>query len=551
MKINFNETRSQLKALASYSKNYKKQILFITFVRILTSIITIGIAISVKYTVDAAVGKDLDTAIKFGSIVIFIMLFQLIISRLFTIYSVKVRAEFHNEIQLKILNNYLNKPYLEINHYKTGDLMTRATNDVSKIVDIWLSSIPGLISLIIQLITAYIILSQYNQSIAVLAFLVAPVTIVFSWFIGHRMKQMQLMIQEAISELRSYVNETLQNIEIIKTYSIKDRTIDNIEELQIYKRKLSIKKAIYKSLSKGIIEFGFLIGYLGATILGAYKLYIGEISFGTFTAFAQLVALIQGPIYSLTSTLPTFITVLSSVERLFPFKETVKRDRLSIDETEFDGLRFENVTFGYNKEKVLENLNVEIKKGDKIAVVGPSGIGKTTFIRLMLGLIKPDQGQILVHTSTKDVHLHTEFNNIFSYVPQKNTLFSGTIISNLRLANETLNENEIIKALKASEIYDHIKNLEDGLQTYVGERLEGLSEGQAQRICIARALIHPSSLMILDEATSALDYETEKKIIKNITLDYPDKTIVTITHRDTILDICNRIIKIKDKKIEG
>lgn len=496
-----------------------------------------------KYIIDAAVDHQLEQLKYWAIVLVIILIAKLLITRYTSVISTRTKIDMKNKYQKEIIESYFYSDWLMINQYKTGDLIFRATSDLSNILGILLGTIPGFIALVIQLITAYILLSNYSRSIASIAFIIGPATFVISWGIGYRLKALQKDILEATSEVRSFINENIQNNELIKTYQIEDEQISKLGHLQQIKKDLTMKKTYFKVISKGIIELGFKLGFLGATLIGAYKLYLGEISFGTFTAFSQLVAHIQSPMYGLTKTLPSFLAVLSSIERINEvtggtYKFNKKKNIV------FDSLHLENVSFGYQpKHKVINNFNYEINIGDKIAIIGPSGKGKTTLIRLLLSLVTPDEGSIYFNNN-KNIKCSQNTRNLFSYIPQHNTLFTGSIIDNLKLANENASEDDIVNALKTACIYDHIMTLEDGLETLVGERLRGLSEGQAQRICIARALVHNTPILILDEATSALDQETEIEIIKNIEKYYKNKTIVAVTHRKEILSICNKQLKI-------
>ncbi|MBI9014129.1 MAG: ABC transporter ATP-binding protein [Clostridiales bacterium] len=540
------------RTLYSYSKGYRLKIIYITILSAINSLTTIGIALLTKSIIDSAISKDLSSTYTLGSIVVIGLIFKLILSKYTMVYSTKIGETMFNDLQHRTIKTFYNNQWLFMSQFKTGDLITRSGNDVSKITGILMSTFPTIVSLLAQLITAFIILSSYDKTIAFIAFILGPATVSISWVLGHKLKELQAVIQESISELNSYITESIQNMDLIQSFDIKEEALDKLEKLQDRKRTLIYKKAIFTAITKGIIDFGFTIGFLGATLLGAYKLYQGVISFGTFTAFSQLVTHIQSPIYGLSKTIPSIITVLSSVERVIVFNENSTETpdtSLELQPNELMSLQFDNVSFYYEKDKIiLDKLDLSINVGDKIALIGTSGEGKTTILRLVMALLEPSSGEVKLNCMSGSVPITSETRKYFSYVPQKNSLFSGSIIDNLLLANKNASKEIIEKALKSACIYDFIISLPNGVNTLVGERLGGLSEGQAQRICIARALVHNTPFLILDEATSALDTETEKCIINNISKNYTSKSLVVVTHKTEILNYCNHIYKLDNKK---
>lgn len=544
--------KKELKTLFNLTEHYKLKIIYITILRAVNSISTIGVALITKNMVDASINQNIDDAIRLGVFAFILLLLKLVLSKYTTVYTRIVKEKLYNELQLKIISNYYNNSWLFMNKFKTGDLITRATNDISKITRILLRTFPKIISLFIQLITAFIILSTYDRLIASLAFIIGPATISCSWFLGHKLKTMQKEIQEAISELNSFTTETIQNMDLIHSFNIKSRTLNTLSKFQIEKQKLIRKKVIFSAVTKGVVELGFTLGYLGAILIGAYKLYQSEITFGTFVAFSQLVTHIQNPIFNLSKSIPSVITVLSSIERINDFILPVIPNS-SIDnklEVEWDSLEFDSVSFGYSDKKlILDKINLKIEKNETIAIIGKSGEGKTTVLRLIMSMVPPSSGSVYLHNNKTKKIIDSETQKYFSYVPQSNSLFSGSILSNLQLANPEVSIDQINEALKATCIYDYISTLPDGLETNVGERLGGLSEGQAQRICIARALIHDTPFLILDEATSALDMSTEKEIINNISKIFTDKSVIIVTHKTEILNHCDKIYTIQNKKV--
>lgn len=440
--------------------------------------------------------------------------------------------------------------------YKSGDLLTRLTADVLRIVEIWLTVIPSILALFIQLITAYFVLSRYDSLLAFLAFIVGPVTFIPSIVIGRKLKKIQHFIQHSESALSSFINESIQNLVIIKAFNLKKENINQIGRHQEERRAFVFRKNLISAQANFILGLGYQIGFFGALAFGAFRLAAGAISFGTFTAFLQLVSQIQAPIDNLARLIPQIITALASVERLEEIREIPEEDR-EISEEIDNGQKYpeelflDNICFEYNKNTpILDNLTLRIPRGEKIALMGSSGEGKTTLARVLLGLITPQSGRITLTFRDRSVLPVTPATReYFAYVPQNNALFSGSIGYNLKMADKDVSGEDIHTALSASCALQFIAELPLGLDTIVGEKGIGLSEGQIQRICIARALLRKAPFLILDEATSALDAESESSIIHGLLTHYSNTTIIVITHRDSILKHCDTVYALKNGKL--
>ena len=293
---------------------------------------------------------------------------------------------------------------------------------------------------------------------------------------------------------------------------------------------------------------GSTLGYFSVYLWGAYSIYSNNFSFGNLTAMLQLFSSIQSPILGLVSSFPQLINALAAIDRLSEIENLTSENYTHklLDTNSKCNITIKDVSYGYKKDKlILKNISLNIKAGETIALIGPSGCGKTTLIRLILSLIHPNKGSIKINNE----ELSTNHRNLIAYVPQGITLFSGTIRENLTFSNYSISDIEIFNALKAACAYKFVNSLDNKLDTIIGERGIGLSEGQAQRLCIARALLKNASILILDESTSALDAESEISVLESIK-KLTDKTIILITHRPSALNICDNVYKIINGEIQ-
>jgi ABC-type bacteriocin/lantibiotic exporter with double-glycine peptidase domain len=345
--------------------------------------------------------------------------------------------------------------------------------------------------------------------------------------------------------VQSVLQETIQNRMLIKTLESDDAMVDKLEDTQSELRKNVVKRTRFSVFSNLILNFGFALGYLFAFLWASLRMIDNTLTFGGMTAFLQLVGKIQGPARNLTQLVPAFVSVFTAAERLMELEENPLEEQGEPIEIKAPcGVRLTNVSYAYNKAdgNVIDKLDFDFYPGSCTAILGETGAGKTTLIRLILALLRPSDGKIEIYNSRKSKELSPRLRCNFVYVPQGNTLMSGSIRDNLRLGRLDATDEEMYEALRAA-CADFVQELPDGLDTSCSESGGGLSEGQAQRIAIARALLRNRSVMLFDEATSALDPETEKQLLHNI-LAHHDKTIIFITHRPAVVDYCDQTLKI-------
>ena len=544
-----------IKSFIICAKPFWQPILIIILIQSSLSVTSIGTVIASRRMIDLSVSKNFSKAIFFLIIVAVLYLLNIVSGALVNLISVRLNEKMANSMQRSIITRLYKTEWLPFNKYHSGDILTRLTSDVTNIVNFWVTIFPGILGLVVQLILAFMTLFYFDKTLAVFAFILGPVTIVISFFMGRRLKKMQHKIQTAESRCRSKIQESIQNMLIIKAFNIENKSIKQITENQNEKYNWVVKKSNISILAGITLGSGYWLGYFAAFSWGAYKLSIGLTSFGTFTAFIQLVGQVQGPFSGLSRTLPQFVTSLASVERIMELEALELEnigDSAPLFSENITKIIINNVSFSYKKEKpMISKVSFNLKVGEIAALIGVSGEGKTTMMRLLLSLIKPDSGDItfLLDTGEK-VKLTSETRSCFTYVPQGNTLFSGSIVENLYIGKEDATLEELESALKTACAWDFVQELPEKLNTVIGESGLGLSEGQAQRLTIARALLKQSKILLLDEATSALDLETEKAVLSNIRNLRPKKTCIAITHRLSVIDICDRVFRISENRFE-
>ncbi|WP_281884310.1 ABC transporter ATP-binding protein [Paenibacillus sp. YYML68] len=529
-----------------------KALLLLTTIQVILAVSHVATAAVTKQMIDLSVAQSFKAAMLYVLIFAILLIMQLSLGAYLSYKGGMLKETMTHELQKSFMERLYRIEWFTLNKYHNGDIQTRLTSDVTNVVDGWVSTLPMIISLAVQLVTAFLTLWYYDPSLALYAFFLGPVSIALSWFIGRRLKKMQHQIQKAESGYRSVLLENVRHLMTVKTFEYERYSMQQVKEAQRLKLFWVAKRNLFNMTTNLIIGIGYRIGFFLAFVFGAFKLSTGTTTFGTFTAFLQLVGQIQGPMEGLARSLPHVITTITSAERLIEFEqlelEAEKSGNSFSGIDQLPALTFERVSYAYDEQKpILTDIDLTVKPGETIAIIGSSGEGKTTLLRLMLALLAPKSGQMaIVEANGNKTPITSDTRSCFSYVPQGNTLFSGTIADNIRIGHPSATEEQIVVAARSACAWDFIEKLPDGLQTVVGESGAGLSEGQAQRIAIARALVREAPILLLDEATSALDLDTEWDVLHSIKRMSPHKTCIAITHRMSVIDICDRIFRIQD-----
>lgn len=455
-----------------------------------------------------------------------------------------IRAQ--NRMQQRMLDRILRSQWHGREHFHSGDVLNRLEFDVANVVDFLTQTIPNTLSVFAMFVGAFCYLFAMDAVLALITVAIIPVFVGLSKIYVNRMRKLTKDVRAEDSRVQSALQETIQHRMLIKTLESETMMVNRLERTQGVLRHKVVKRTVFSVFSNTILNLGFALGYLVAFLWAAVRMSANSLSFGGMTAFLQLVNRIQSPARSLTRLVPAFVSVFTAAERLMELEESPLDEQGEPVTMEAPcGIRLEHVSYAYDDgEDVLRDLSFDFKPGTCTAVLGETGAGKTTLIRVILGLVMPKGGKAEIYSGyTFSAPLSPLTRCNLAYVPQGNTLLSGTVRDNLRLGRLSATDEEMKEALRMS-CAEFLFDTPDGLDTICGEQGSGLSEGQAQRIAIARALLRDCPVLLLDEATSALDPETERQLLSNILSD-KRRTIIFITHRLAVKDYCDQTLTIE------
>ena len=557
----------KIKWMGSYAKPAVPFLIFSIIVNIIFAVIGIYNVTVSKSLIDSAISGDSEATIRWLIIMLSITLISMLSSPVTSFMSTHSSTKLTQNIQRKIYQHIQCSDWLEQSKFHSVSLLTRVTSDVSNISSAILGTIPSLVSLTVTLVGSFYTLISWAPSIAFAAVFIGPFLILVGKYFSRKLKDLYKEAQEEDVKYRSFMQESIQNIMIVKTFCMEKINMHRLVEIQNNKYKIAMRNTKLSVMTSMSMSFCSSIAYFTIFTWGVLNIAKGVSTYGTFTGMLQLYSKVQAPFSSLASMIPGLISTIAAAERLMEI-EAIPVEKMA-DEKELDDIGslevaldsisskvsstfnkpnivLDNVSFAYKaNNNILNNINLTIDAGETIAFVGPSGEGKTTMIRLILSLINPTEGNILLSEGNLVKEINRNYRELISYVPQGNTLFSGSIRDNLKYGNPNASDDEIKAALSNACALDFVNELENGLDTMIGEKGVGISEGQAQRIAIARSFLRERPILILDEATSALDPETEVAVLKAVRSLPTKPTCIIITHRPSALNICNRIMKLE------
>ena len=461
-------------------------------------------------------------------------------------YQSKISVSMANRIRLRLFDDLLHLKNEYSRKYHTGDMLNRLQVDVSTVSNTFCSVVPNLFWAGLQFLAAFVYLLQIDARLAWILVLIIPIAIFGGRYVMYRVRNLTLDIRKSDSEVEAHIQESVQHIMLLQILEYTGASSEDLEELQMDNFEKNMRRAKFSVIARTLIAFSFTIGYAVAFLWGIYGIAGGVVTYGALTAILQLVGQVQRPLVQVSEQLPTLMHCTASIDRI---EEIEKLPLESSDEQHFlrgtAGVSVENLSFRYSDgvDDIFTNFSFDFVPGSKTSIVGPTGRGKSTLIKLMLSLLSPTKGSVSIYSADEKVRASESTRCNLVYVPQGNTLFSGTIRENLQMGDPHATDRQMKEALYTAAA-DFVMELPSGLDTQCFEAGGGLSEGQAQRIAIARALLRPGSILLLDEFSSALDNATEDLLLQRLTAKLNTRTMIFITHRGRVIDYCDSVLRL-------
>lgn len=511
----------------------------------------IGFVYVSKKLVDVAValfeGRELTNGLPlWTALMIGIVVLRIGINALRTYLQTTTEIKLKNSLRRRIFDILLHLQSNGVTRHHSGDMLNRMQEDVRMVSSVLAGAIPNLLGTVLKFVAAFAFLVCLDMRLALLIVIVVPVGILIGKFITGRIRNLTLDIRKSDSQVQAHLQESLQHITLLQSLEHTASSASTLDGLQGNLYGNELRRTRFSVISRICMSLALQAGHIIAFLWGVAGISTGTVTYGMMTAFLQLVGQIQRPLVEMSSQIPSIIHATASVDRIMELEALPQE---SVSEAHslagIVGIRFENVSFAYHESSkmVLDDFSYDFKPGSRTSIVGPTGVGKSTMIRIMLSLLKPVKGKVMLYSASEQVEVSPATRCNLVYVPQGNSLFSGTIRDNLLMGNPEATEEQMSYALHTAAA-DFVFDLPGGLDTQCFESGAGLSEGQAQRIAIARALLRPGSILLLDEFSSALDAETENVLLERLTSSLPDHTMIFITHREKIIDYCDSVIRL-------
>ena len=543
-----------------YARIYWKQMIFYTLLGLAGTLVSLISSLISRDMVDIVTGQQAGLLARTFCLYIGFSVGNVLISQISNYFANKISISVDNAIKADIFEKMLLTDLESIQNYHTGDLLTRWSSDASNISSGVLNWIPNLVIYTVRFVSTFAVVFYHDPMFALLALIGMPVSMLMSKTLLRRMKGNNERSAAMSAKMSGFNQEAFSNIQTIKAFDLIRLYAERLRGLQ---REYLTMKLEFQKMS---MATSILLSIVGLAVsyscygFGIYRVWSGAISYGTMTMFLSLSGSLTGTLNQLVSLVPTAVSLTTSAGRLMDILDMPKEDFSDADQveqfaarnrTDGIGISFSGVSYAYhNGKQVFCGADFLARPKEIVALVGPSGEGKTTMLRLMLGLLHPQEGErtLIGETDGEKIAVDPSARRLFSYVPQGNTMFSGTIAENMRNVRPEASDEEICEVLKAACAWEFVEKLPDGIYSMVGERGGGFSEGQAQRLSIARALLRRSPILLLDEATSALDVATERRVLRNIMSTTEPSTCIVTTHRPTVLSICQKVYRIREQK---
>lgn len=553
----FQELLDDWRWILGFTRQYKWAVACYILLGVLSASFGLVSAVASKYTIDIITGYQTSKLSLVVLIMVASALVGILLRCLTSRVSTKISLHVNNDIQASIFDKVLDADWLALSKYPSGDVLNRFNSDVNTVAGNAISWLPNVVIGVYTFAATFCVILYYNVVMALIALASAPFLILSSRYFLRRMRRHNEKMKEMGSTLMAYESEAFSNLDTIKSFGLMDQYGRGLRSLQARWKKLSLDYNLFTiqtdaalSLLGSLVQFA-AFGYC------LYLLWTRQIAYGTMTLFLTQSTKLSSTFSNLVSLVPSFLNSAVSARRIRELvqleKEPHDPDSGLLDPLAEQGfqVKLDSLTFAYQPgEPVIQKADFLAKPGEIVALVGPSGEGKTTLIRLILGLVRPGEGRAYLRGADgTEVAMNAETRRQFSYVPQGNTVLAGTIADNLRLVKEDATDQELEEALKLACAWEFVSQLPQGIHSPVGERGRGLSEGQAQRIAIARAIAKDAPVLLLDEATSALDVATERQVLRNIIRSRPNKTCIVTTHRPSVLGLCQRVYRVSQGRV--
>lgn len=534
-----------------FSRDKKWYIIVYTLFGLLSSLLALATGVVSKYLIDAIVALDLSRLLLLIGLLVGGAVLGLLFRSLSARFSAKLNIAMQNTVQAKVFDSLMDSGWTEIRKYQTGDLLSRFSQDVSTVAGCAVSWLPGAIIQVVTVLATLGVILYYDPIMALIAFASTPVVILLSNRLIRRQRNFNRKMRETASGVSSFESETFRNIDTYKSFGVEENVKRDLRRWQKSYQDVALDYNLFSiQTNMGLTAMSTAVQYIALGYC-LFRLWRGDILIGTMVLFLQQRASLSSALSALIGLVPTALSGSVAAERVRELTTLVKEE--NVESAQVKGsceLKLSGVEISYDddEEKVLSGVDLHAGHGEIVALVGPSGEGKTTLLRLMLGLVRPRGGSAVLCDSAGDVYdLGPQTRKCFSYVPQGNTLIAGTVRENLRLGKENATDAEMTDALEGACAAEFVSKLAGGLDYMIGEGGKGLSEGQAQRIAIARALLRKAPVMLLDEVTSALDRETEKKVLSYLTSR--GVTCIVTTHRPSVLSMCSRVYVVENSSV--
>lgn len=542
----WNNNKDHIAWIFKQGKGFGKYTIGFLFISLVGMIISLVSSVAGKFVVDAATGFDSEPFWKYIFLMMGTTVVTIVLSFISAIFSSYVGEKFTFSIRAVMFDRVQRGKWYEISKFHSADILSRLNGDVNVIAHAIISIVPNIIVAVIEIIIIAIILFYYDPVMAIIGFVIGPLGLILSSLVHKKFSIYQKQLRESESEYYSFFQETFSNIPITKVFQMEDDNNQYFDRVRGKRLSVFMKSSKLSAFMGACMKLVYSLGYVIAFSWCAYRLSKADsgYTYGTMTLFLSLVSILQSTIRGFGSIIPQTFSTIISAKRLREITDITSEyytENSVIPEQV--GVKINNVKFTYEDEMVLNDISLNVKPGEHVGIIGTSGAGKTTLIRLLLALVEPDEGEVSYIVNNEEELASPETRRFISYVPQGNTLFSGTIRSNLLIADSNATDEQLWEALRLACADDFVSKMPNGLDTHLSEKAGGISEGQAQRIAIARALLRNRPILILDEATSALDESTESMLLEKL-VNCKDKTMFIITHRSSMLKYCDKVMKI-------